>query len=139
MYARRYFPAENKDIADEMVRKIKAEFKLMLDELDWMDSKTKIRAHVKVNSMTSFIGYEKEILDNELLNDFYSDLELDSENFMENMLDLAKSINRYDTREFRKPIDKLSWKLNSGAELSSMLFTVLQETQYHFLLVSLMV
>ena len=123
MYARRYFPSENKDIADEMVRNIKTEFKLMLDELDWMDSKTKIKAHIKVNSMTSFIGYEKEILNNDLLNDFYSDLELDSEHFLENMLNLAKSIKKYYTREFRKTIDKLSWKYNSGAAVVNAFYS----------------
>ena len=123
MYARRYFPAENKVIVDEMVRRIKAEFKLMLDELDWMDSETKKRAHMKVNSMKSFIGYEKEILDNNLLNDFYSGLELESEQFMENMLNLAKSINKHYTREFRKPINKLSWKVNSGAAIVNAFYS----------------
>ena len=117
MYVRRYFPAEHKDVADEMMKKIKAEFKLMLDELDWMDAKTKRRAHIKVNSMISFIGYEKEILDNDLLNDLYSGLELDSEHFLENMLNLVKSIKKYYTKECRKPIDKLSWKGNSIAAI----------------------
>ena len=46
----------------------------MLDGLDWMDAKTKERAHVKVNSMKSFIGFEKEILNNILLDDLYGGL-----------------------------------------------------------------
>merc|ERR1712126_311817 len=32
----------------------------MLDELDWMDSKTKERAHDKVDMMTPHIAYSKE-------------------------------------------------------------------------------
>jgi neprilysin len=43
MYAKRYFPADKKEVADEMVEHIRQEFKLMLEELDWMDPATKVR------------------------------------------------------------------------------------------------
>ncbi len=33
----KYFPYEKKKVADEMVERIREEFKIMLDELDWMD------------------------------------------------------------------------------------------------------
>jgi predicted metalloendopeptidase len=33
----KYFPYEKKKVADEMVERIREEFKLMLEELDWMD------------------------------------------------------------------------------------------------------
>jgi predicted metalloendopeptidase len=41
MYVRKYFDQSAKSVALEMVNHIRAEFDLMLDELDWMDSKTK--------------------------------------------------------------------------------------------------
>ena len=43
----------------------------MLDELDWMDDITRKKAQVKVDKMTPHIGYAKEILDNNLINEFY--------------------------------------------------------------------
>ena len=47
------------------------EFKIMLDELDWMDDITRKKAHIKVDKMMPFIGYAKEILDDKLINEFY--------------------------------------------------------------------
>ena len=46
----------------------------MLDELDWIDDITRKKAHVKVDKMTPHIGYAKEILDNNLINEFYEGL-----------------------------------------------------------------
>ena len=50
---------------------LRKEFKIMLDELDWMDDITRKKAQVKVDKMTPHIGYAKEILDNNLINEFY--------------------------------------------------------------------
>ena len=50
---------------------LRREFKIILDELEWMDDITKKKAHVKVDKMTPYIGYAKEILDNNLINEFY--------------------------------------------------------------------
>lgn len=47
------------------------EFKIILDELDWMDDITREKAHDKVDKMQAVIGYAKEILDPELLNQYY--------------------------------------------------------------------
>jgi len=123
MYAKTYFPASQKAVADEMVENIRSEFKLMLDELDWMDDKTRQRAHVKVDSMKSFIAYAKEILDDNLLNEFYQGLELKSGNYMENMLVLRRFINEYYTKEFRIPIDRHSWKTHGGAAIVNAFYS----------------
>merc|ERR1719495_2430217 len=93
MYAKTYFPASKKAVADEMVSNIRQEFKLMLDELDWMDSKTKERAHDKVDMMTPHIAYSKEILDNNLINEFYAGLKMDSPSYLKNILTLKKFIS----------------------------------------------
>eukprot|EP00091_Calanus_sinicus_P012007 TRINITY_DN2709_c0_g1_i2.p1 TRINITY_DN2709_c0_g1~~TRINITY_DN2709_c0_g1_i2.p1 ORF type:complete len:440 (-),score=137.37 TRINITY_DN2709_c0_g1_i2:278-1564(-) len=41
MYARKHFDLNAKDVADQMVHNVREEFKKMLQELDWMDSKQK--------------------------------------------------------------------------------------------------
>ena len=53
---------------------LRKEFKITLDELDWMDDITRKKAHVKVDKMTPHIGYAKEILDNALINELYEGL-----------------------------------------------------------------
>ena len=39
----RYFPYEKKQVADEMVERIREEFKIMLQQLDWMDPEVYIQ------------------------------------------------------------------------------------------------
>merc|ERR1711973_12604 len=123
MYAKKHFPASKKDVADEMVANIRKEFKIMLDELDWMDAATKARAHVKVDKMTPHIAYAKEILDNNLINEFYTGLKLDSPSYLKNILTLKTFISEYYVKEFRKPIDKQSWKTHGGAAIVNAFYS----------------
>ena len=76
MYAKSYFKLDAKQKADEMVENIRIEFKKILDELNWMDPVTKARAHTKADKMTPHVAYAKEILDDNLINEFYEGLEL---------------------------------------------------------------
>ena len=48
MYSKIFFNLDSKRKVDLMVENIKAEFKNILEELDWMDSKTKEKGHAKV-------------------------------------------------------------------------------------------
>jgi len=117
MYARKHFDLNAKDIADEMVENVRAEFKTMLDELDWMDPKTKARAHKKADQITPHIAYSKEILDDKLINEFYEGLNLETNSYLKNIIRLKKFISLYYVKEFRKPIDKKSWKTHGGAAI----------------------
>ena len=117
MFVRQYFPTENKAVADEMMDMIRIEFKLMLGELDWMDKKTRGKAIEKINLMKSFIAYENEILNDTILDKYYADLTLNSENYLENMMSLKQSINQYCNKNYRTPIDQHSWNRNSGAAI----------------------
>ena len=115
MYAKEYFPVESKKVAEEVVESLKHEFIIMLNELTWMDSRTKCNALKKVTQITSHIAYPEEILDNKLIDEFYSGLKLDSQIYLENVLTLKEFVFQNNVREFRKPIDKQSWKTHGGA------------------------
>lgn len=117
MYAKRYFQENAKDIADEMVNNIRKEFKIMLDELTWMDPKTKDLAHKKADLITPYIGYAREILDDDLINEFYKGFTLSKDSYFGNILSLRKYLSTYYAKEFRNPIDKKSWKTHGGAAI----------------------
>jgi len=123
MYAKKYFQAGAKEIADEMVENIRAEFKIILDEITWMDDETKKRAHKKVDKMTSHIAYAKEILNDELINEFYNGFSLTPDSFLQNILELNKWISGYYAKEFRNPIDKASWKTHGGAAIVNAFYS----------------
>ena len=46
MYVQKHFKEEAKSSMDEMVRDIRNEFENIINEVDWMDDKTKLRAKV---------------------------------------------------------------------------------------------
>ena len=123
MYAKKHFDLDAKDIADEMLDNVRIEFKKMLDELTWMDSKTKAKAHIKVDQITPHMAYAKEILNRELINEFYGALELDSNSYLKNILQLKKFIYSYYIKEFRNPIDKKSWKTHGGAAIVNAFYS----------------
>jgi len=94
-----------------------------LDELDWMDESTKAKAHAKADSMTPFIAYAEEILDNDLLNEYYEGLEVNDSSYLKNYLKLKQHINEYYVKQFRKPIDKKSWKTHGGAAVVNAFYS----------------
>ena len=61
------------------------------------------------------MGYPKEILDNDLMNNFYNGLELKSEGYLHNYLKLKIFIRNFSANEYRKKIDKEDWRTHGGA------------------------
>ena len=115
MYAEKYFDLNDKKVADEMVVNIRATFRTMLENIDWMDDKTKAKALDKADKITAHMAYPKEILNDELLTELYEGLELKDDSFMENDLRLSKYFNIKRAKEFREPIIKNDWRTLSGA------------------------
>lgn len=68
---RKYFNEAAKKNAMEMVSDIRAEFEEILNEVDWMDEKTRANAIDKARSMSTHIAYPDELLDNRKLEEFY--------------------------------------------------------------------
>merc|ERR1712106_1285477 len=95
---------------------VRIEFKKMLDELTWMDSKTKAKAHIKVDQITPHMAYAKEILNRELITEFYGALELDSNSYLKNILQLKKFIYSYFINEFYGALE-----LDSNSYLKNIL------------------
>ena len=63
MYVQKYFKEDAKQSALEMVHDIRSEFNAILQEIDWMDSRTKAKAKEKAAAMVEHIGYPPELLD----------------------------------------------------------------------------
>src|SRR4249919_1845459 len=57
IYVQRYFPAETKARADELVKNLLAAFDKRIDKLDWMTPETKARAKAKLATLHVSLGY----------------------------------------------------------------------------------
>ena len=123
MFVRRYFPEEAREIAINITDSLEKEFRVMLDELDWMDETTRAKAHEKAGLMTPHIAYPKELTDDDLINDFYRGLSFADKGYMDNVLALRRFIDQYYVREFRRPIDKKSWKTHGGAAIVNAFYS----------------
>ena len=112
-----YAQGEEREINIYFVKNLKKykkkEFKLILNELEWLDEMTRQEALLKLDKMTSFIGYEEEVLNDETLDEFYKGLELNSDYFIENVLELNKFWTEYETSKLRETIGKYNWKTHN--------------------------
>jgi len=123
MFAKKFFKLHAKEVADEIIENIRSEFRIILDELDWMDDETREKAHKKLDKIVAHIAYPAQILDDDLMNEFYNGFTLMPDSYLRNMLALNKWISSYQAKEFRNPIDKTSWKTHGGAALVNAFYS----------------
>lgn len=115
MYVKNYFKSDSKDQAMEMVSYIKREFNNILDEVDWMDDETRQEAKAKADAISTYIGYPDELLNDTLIEDLYSGLELKRGQYFENILHLRKWSTDYSFRQLRKANLKVDWRKHARA------------------------
>ena len=84
VYVEKHFQEPAKQDMIEMVGYIKTEFGKILNEVDWMDEDTRYRAETKLNAITDYVGYPKELLEESKLEELYQDLDLKPLEFFQN-------------------------------------------------------
>ncbi|CAK9798490.1 Nep2 [Anthophora plagiata] len=109
MYVRKYFKEDAKKNAMEMVADIREEFTKILQKIDWMDDETRKSALKKAASMSSHIAYPDELLDDKKLEEFYEKLELNTDNYLKDILNLTLFGVEYSFSKLRKPVNKSDW------------------------------
>ena len=115
MYVREFFKINSKNVTNQIVDNVLEEFKIMLNESNWIDSKTKLEAIKKVDAITSHIAYQYEILDDSLMNEFYKHIDLKKESYLKNKIQLNQFHLKNNLENLRKPIDPMSWKTRMQA------------------------
>lgn len=67
------FDEAAKGQADSMVEDLRAAFKELVEETDWMDSETQEKAKEKADMMLQLIGYPDWLVDTEQVDEYFSD------------------------------------------------------------------
>ncbi|XP_061704428.1 neprilysin-2 isoform X3 [Cydia pomonella] len=109
LYIRKYFNENSKANALEMVNDIRQQFRKTLEEVEWMDERTRRAALDKADAMASHIAYPSEMLDDEKLINFYGGLEMSSDKLMESVLNLTLFGTEYLFGKLREPVNKTDW------------------------------
>ncbi|XP_070499941.1 neprilysin-2-like [Chironomus tepperi] len=113
LYVRRYFDEKAKAQVLEMIKQIKAAFKGIVDEIDWMDDATKQAAHKKADNMGEQMAYADELLNDTALTSYYSKLhenvEIDLEHFHATILKLGAASTAFNLKKLRQMVDRDDW------------------------------
>lgn len=110
MYIREHFKDERikQDIGD-IVAEISKEFEKLLHQNAWMDPLTKKEALKKLDAMGSIIAYPNELLDDEIVEDFFKDLKLSESIFLESAIQIDLHSKKFLCRRFHEPVSRIDW------------------------------
>lgn len=120
IYVRKYFNEVSKKTAVNLANMIREEFLKTLKQVSWMDDESKKAAIGKANAMHFHIAYPNELIDNNKLEEYYRDVELEPDSLIHSVLSIRKSnINRM-IRQLRELNNKTNWeKYSSSAEVNA--------------------
>jgi putative endopeptidase len=98
------FAGDSKTAAETMVFEISRQFSHDLEQLDWMDVKTKERATAKLKSMEYLIGYPSKWR--------AYDFEIDAKSHGDNVLAAHAFELKRDLAKVGKPVDRQEWLMS---------------------------
>lgn len=128
MYVQKHFKEEAKSSMDEMVRDIRNEFENIINEVDWMDDKTKLRAKAKLGSMKEYIGYPDEILENWRLEELYEKLHIIPDKHFMNGIHMSIWATDYSWGKLREVVDKTDWKRHGAPAIVNAFYSSIENS-----------
>uniref|UniRef100_A0A8V0Z9T6 endothelin-converting enzyme 1 n=1 Tax=Gallus gallus TaxID=9031 RepID=A0A8V0Z9T6_CHICK len=103
LFVKATFDRDSKAIAEEMISEIRTAFEVSLEQLEWMDDKTRQAAKEKADAIYDMIGFPDFILDNKELDDVYDGYEVSEDSFFQNMLNFYNFSAKVMADQLRKP------------------------------------
>lgn len=109
LYVRKHFRESSKQAAIEMVRNIRIEFEHILNDVRWMDEETRAAALLKLAAMVAHIGYPDELGDDRTLSEYYRNLDVEADKYLESVLRVNRFDAEYEFVQLRRPVNKTDW------------------------------
>ncbi|KAH3827034.1 hypothetical protein DPMN_128962 [Dreissena polymorpha] len=128
LFVEEAFDEEAKHKALEMIHEIREAFYERLNDLDWMDEETKARAKEKAKYIKENIGYPDFILDDEELNEYYKDLEIDNLHYFTNTVNIMKVLAKKAMASLRKPMETDPKKWDVAPAVVNAFYSPLKNT-----------
>jgi predicted metalloendopeptidase len=102
LYVTRYFSAESRRRARELVGNLLAAYRQSIDQLDWMGPETRARAQEKLAKFSVKVGYPDKWRD-------YSALEVRGDDLVGNLLRSARFDQQRMVKRLGGPVDRGEW------------------------------
>ncbi|KAH8417201.1 hypothetical protein KR222_006349, partial [Zaprionus bogoriensis] len=128
LYVRKHFNQNSKANALAMVNEIRSVFNDILDEVNWMDEKTKKEAKEKLHSMATHIGYPDEMLDNEKLAKYFEKLDINPDKYFESFLGMNIFGTDYSFNKLRLPVNKTDWIRHARPAIVNAFYSSLENS-----------
>uniref|UniRef100_A0A2S2NXH3 Neprilysin n=1 Tax=Schizaphis graminum TaxID=13262 RepID=A0A2S2NXH3_SCHGA len=113
LYVRKFYNEHYKNNILEMVKGIREENYKILSSVDWLDDETRKNAIDKAKSITQYIAYPDELLDDNKLNAYYENLEFHNKDFLTLILKVTKFETDLIIHRLRQPVNKSDWIFHS--------------------------
>lgn len=138
MYIRKHFRKDSKAIAQGMVNRIRYEMKLILNNAEWMDDETRQSALKKLRTMSTFIGYPDELMDNAKIEKYYENLDIDENNYLLSILNMFVFATNRSFSKLHKMYNKTEWTEHVNAvQVNALYYLVGNGIGKHFLKVNI--
>lgn len=130
MYVRKHFNDEAKANVLAMVNNIKDEFKVMLQEIDWMDNDTKTAANNKADTIQAQMGFADELMNDTKIEEYYSTFgeTVDETQFYESIFRWNIASSNRNNKRLREPIDKTEWTSQVTPAIVNAFYSSLENT-----------
>lgn len=124
LYVRKFFTLKTREAAIKLIFDIWENFINFLQTVEWMDEKTRKEAIRKAKALLIFIGHPNELTENNKLEDYYSNLDLEPDNFFANALrvKLDTDPDALKMEYLQIPVNKTDWRTHSKQCLESPSF-----------------
>lgn len=109
LYVKNNFDESSKKAATEMIENIRSEFKVIVNELDWMDADSKKAAQDKADFIDPKIGYPDYTYNDTYLDILYENYNFDANTYLANAIQVRKADVIEEFSKLREPIDLKDW------------------------------
>lgn len=105
------FPEENKAVTEELVANLKVSMQEIINEAQWMDDDTKIRATEKLNKIEAVIAYPDYILDpnDQKMDNDYKNVQISTDGYFENVQGLTLLGEADGFGRLKTEVDRQEW------------------------------
>ncbi|KAG6447821.1 hypothetical protein O3G_MSEX005171 [Manduca sexta] len=109
LYVKRHFDQDSRQKAIEMIEDVREAFAEAVQQLDWMDSTTRIKTLNKLKAIRNFVGFPAWLLTHEQLDKHYKHAEVVEGSLFETYLKLTWAAVKKSLESLREKPDRNRW------------------------------
>ncbi|CAF0711916.1 unnamed protein product [Brachionus calyciflorus] len=111
LYVENFFNHDSKKASFEMIKNIQNEFKIMLNEYDWMDRVSRKAALEKADSIDIKVGFPEFIFNDTYLIEMYQEYKMSEVEFFENTYLINRILIEDNLKQILKKVERKVWQM----------------------------